>query len=458
MGRITITVEHVPGTTQQDFGRHKLSYLNADGSIKSVLTKCSFDDFKVVGINKNSTAFDFFIFASIIYNVDRAINREFYADDGWARELCVTNIPVANIQAFNQAKSKLESAISFLTGDTWCLSFVQYDYSLYQPSSLPIEDLTKYKKVSLFSGGLDSLIGFVDMASSLSINEKILLVSHKELGKEGGDQKRILKICQDKGYFTGKYNRILINVGLNTKSVENSDGLSEGTFRSRSLLFFAAGIYVANQISSTMPMYIPENGTISINIPLDKSRRSSCSTRTTHPTFLKRLQDALAVLDIENKLINPYQYQSKADMMNNCCADTTRKMILKDLYSESCSCAKRSHNRFWDRRNVRHCGCCLPCIYRRVSLAQVSWDKPKHLGIDMFKSKTFRRMDTSQIRSNDFRALLYFIKNRCNKDVIRTELMLNGITDEDELGKYTTLALHSYDQVKKWLLNNGIVL
>ena len=47
----------------------------------------------------------------------------------------------------------------------------------------------EYEYVSLFSGGLDSLIGFIDFASLAREGKKVLLVSHYDMGKERQDQK-----------------------------------------------------------------------------------------------------------------------------------------------------------------------------------------------------------------------------------------------------------------------------
>jgi len=229
------------------------------------------------------------------------------------------------------------------------LHFVQaepYAYNLVVDTTYNVAD---YAKVALFSGGLDSLIGFVNEASTLGGNEKILLISHKEQGKEGADQTSILDTCRRNGYFTGKYTQLIANVGIRPQSWRNKVS-AEGTFRSRSLLFFAMAIYTAYHISRDMCVIVPENGTISINIPLDKGRRSACSTRTTHPTFIRRIQHILEKLGITNQLVNPYKFHTKADMMVECCADQTRKYILEHLYRLSCSCAKRSHCRWWDNR------------------------------------------------------------------------------------------------------------
>ena len=38
-----------------------------------------------------------------------------------------------------------------------------------------------------------------------------------------------------------------------------------------------------------------------------------------------------------------------------------------------------------------------------------------------------------------------------NENVIRTELIINGIQDERELDEYTQLAMRSYEQVRAWV-------
>lgn len=60
-----------------------------------------------------------------------------------------------------------------------------------------------------------------------------------------------------------------------------------------------------------------------------------------------------------------------------------------------------------------------------------------------------------QKRNHDFNALLSFVKNRMNADVIRRELFMNGIRDKQDLDDYVALALHSYQQVKDWIKRKG---
>lgn len=434
------------------FGQFFLDLYDDDGHQQMIQLKFDIDNLWNYARDTTSVAFDFLVLAMSVYNADRAVNRAKYSEEGWKRMIRL-QVPVLNMVAMRNGLPYFKSAIDFLTGDEWDLVFVQAEPYNYAPSRIRFENLRDYERVSLFSGGLDSLIGFIDGCSQLADGKKVLLVSHVELGKEGGDQSRILDKCETNHLFSGKYDRALVNAGL--KIHRGNTLQTEATFRARSILFFATGIYCAHAINPNMPLIIPENGTISLNIPLDKGRRSACSTRTTHPVFLKRLQSALSAIGIQNQLVNPYQLKSKKDMVDDCCLEVERARALRLLCGESCSCAKRSHRRYWVRKNVLHCGVCMPCLYRRVSLSDVDGLRDEQVGIDVFSPVEIMMNRTDIKRNRDFKSLLYFLKTRCNREVIETELIANGITGKDEVNTYTDFVLHSYDQVKDWLRANG---
>lgn len=456
--RVKIEMTYEADTNHSVFGRYLMTLQEASGNAYIVRLKFNFDELWEITRDTTSVAFDFMVFSMAVYNADRMVSRTKYSTDGWNRSIELV-VPVLNIEAMNRAVEHLTSAINFLTGDDWTITFVQANPYTLEGELHPI-DTSIYEKVSLFSGGLDSLIGFVDSCQSLSSNKKVLLVSHKELGKEWADQKRILDTCNAKNIYSNKYDQVLINAGINNIGWIGERSQCEGTFRARSILFFGAGIYCAHSINPNMDLIIPENGTISLNIPLDKGRRSACSTRTTHPVFIKRLQKALAEIGITNKLTNPYQLKSKADMVADCCRDEQRKFNLELLYKYSCSCAKRSHKHSWSHRKdtygnpILHCGFCLPCLYRRVSLSQVGWDT-EPIGVDVFNSLELDVNDTTRKKGNDFRSLLYFLKYRCNRETIEEELIANGVTDLQEIETYTAFLIHSYNQVKDWLRLHG---
>ncbi len=438
-----------------------LSYNTGDGITHSTNIKFEFKSLWEFGRDTDSPAFDFLLLSVFVYNVDRLLNRNRHSDDGWTRDITIEGIPARNADAMNAAAALFERSINFLTGDKWTFQFTPHQAWNYAPYTDVYYNRDEFAKVALFSGGLDSLIGFVDEAYTLNEGEKILLVSHVEQGKEGSDQKGIMKACEDNHIYDGKYKRIKSGVSLDRYSFVNKEP-SESTFRSRSLLFFAMGIYCAFNINEQMQLIVPENGTISINIPLNPSRRSACSTRTTHPVFMKRLEDALHAIGIQNTFYNPYRLKSKADMMEDCCENATKNEIIRRLYRYSCSCAKRSHNYHWDKpsdvieqNHINHCGMCLPCIYRRVALNIVNLDDVNFLGTDINHGTLYDLDNLKQIRARDYRSLLHFIRRRMTEDKIRKELKANHITSEMGLDDYVRLVLHSYEQVVAWVSQKG---
>lgn len=452
MAAVEVNISYQNSADPAKFGQYSLSLTDETGQQQNVDLKFNFDDLWRIARDTSSVAFDFLVFAMSVYNADRAVSRVKYSEEGWKRNIHL-KVPVVNVAAMERGADGFRSAVDFLTGDVWNFEFVQAAPYHFAPPRIQFENLQDYDRVSLFSGGLDSLIGFIDGCTQLPAGKKVLLISHAELGKEGKDQTRILGRCEHKGLFNGQYDRAFISAGLKLHRGNTLE--TEATFRARSILFFAAGIYCACAISPNMPLIIPENGTISLNIPLDKGRRSACSTRTTHPVFLRRLQSALNAIGIQNILENPYQLKSKKDMVDDCCQDAERKGALVVLCSKSCSCAKRSHKRYWVRRNVLHCGVCLPCLYRRVSLSGVDELRNEQYGLDVFTPAEIQITRLDIKRNRDFKSLLYFLRNRCRREVIETELIANGITGKAEVETYTEFVLHSYDQVKDWLRTNA---
>src|SRR5690606_4084156 len=98
---------------------------------------------------------------------------------------------------------------------------------------------------------------------------------------------------------------------------------SERSQRARSLIFLAYGVLLATslkryEMGKSVPLYICENGFISINPPLALDRLGSLSTRTTHPVFLSLIQKLLDEAGLKVKLHNPYQFLTKGEMLVQC--------------------------------------------------------------------------------------------------------------------------------------------
>ena len=454
--RVNVVFEPSEGTQNKSLGCFSLHSFDTDGN--PIVADLNFDFYPLWEFSQDTSSayFDVLLLGQIVYSTDRILNRLAFSDDGWCRNIELNDVPVVNADLFNLHRQEFNTALSYLTGDNWTVSFTQMPPLEYTPEIEHHYNADEYEYVSLFSGGLDSLIGFIDKASDLHAGKKILLVSHYDMGKESMDQERIFHSCAANEFFNGKYTSIKAKIGMKN-CIKERKVKYENTFRSRSFLFFAMGLYCAKRISATQEVIVPENGTISINIPLCKSRRSSCSTRTTHPVSMKLIMRALENVGINNALINPYHFKSKADMMIDCAQDNSKRHILEVLSPLSCSCAKRSHNRWWDKdgeyiraNHVHHCGMCMPCIYRRVAMHAIGLDTPAELGTDIFHGTRYFDINNLQRKTSlDINMLLRFIR-KINRPAVENELLAEGI-DENELDRYVDLVMHSYQQIKDWI-------
>lgn len=292
-------------------------------------------------------AFDLLTVALAVTAADTFVKRDSTAD-GWTREFELS-IPVAEPEAWIAVQKPLQTALSFLSGDVWHIDII--GNGPIAPVPLPLN--AKHNKihvkgrncVCLFSGGLDSSIGVLNLIAQ---GQSPILVSHSYRGD---------KLCQDKisNQFPQELSRFSSNLSP-------TSGLpAEPSMRTRSFNFLAFGAVVASAVSAAsdnpaIDLFIPENGLISLNVPLTRRRLGSLSTRTTHPYYLNLVQKIFNVLEIPATIKNPYKFSTKGEMLSSCTDRTT----LERIASESVSCGK------WKRANLQ-CGRCVPCIIRRAS-------------------------------------------------------------------------------------------
>jgi len=190
--------------------------------------------------------------------------------------------------------------------------------------------------VSLFSGGLDSLCGVIDLLER-NPAMRLLLVAHHEGGKASTAQQALY------AGLTAAYGseRVVLRrmfcrpAPSHTAQERPLPGDRERTTRSRSLLFLAGALAAAASCGHDMPVYMPENGWVSLNVPLTGARTGSASTRTTHPHFLSLLTSACRAIGVANPLINPYRLRTKGEMLTGC----SNPGLLARLAPASISCA-----------------------------------------------------------------------------------------------------------------------
>lgn len=284
---------------------------------------------------------DFLSIALSVSAADTFVRRSASAD-GWCREISL-KVAVQDPSGWTAVKAPLTQALCFLTGDLWSLSFVLTELdSPTANNEIAVEDC-----VCMVSGGLDSLIGAIDLVEG----QKKPLPASYSYPKEGSIQASLGKALLKS---TSRH--------FQANADPKWQGRNETSMRSRSMLFIAYGVVVASAVRGDQKgelkteVFMPENGFISLNAPLTPRRIGSLSTRTTHPFFISHIQRVLDAVGIPVTLLNPYSFKTKGEMLAEC----KNQQLLQSVAALSVSCGK------WKRTGTQ-CGRCVPCIIRRAA-------------------------------------------------------------------------------------------
>lgn len=284
----------------------------------------------------SAIAWDFLTIALAVYAADRFVVRR-EAPDAWTR-MILLEVELSDPEPWIAQADALAEALRFLSSDIWYLRF-------RTGGSLPPTFQARPSDrdcACLFSGGLDSLIGAIDLRAE---GRRPLLVSQAS-PKEGSVQDILAgEIGMLEHHFAGR-------------AAEKWRPPYEPSSRARSMLFFGYGAVAASSIGSIdapADLVVPENGLISINAPLTHRHIGSLSTRTTHPHFVSSLQAVFDGVGLGVRLDNPYGFKTKGEMLAQC-----RDRVIERLAATSYSCGK-------GKRLNKQCGRCVPCLIRRAS-------------------------------------------------------------------------------------------
>lgn len=311
-----------------------------------------------LGVYPSEIGVDILVLAAHVHAADTRISRTSESQDGWTREIRLI-VPVSDPDRWTAVAPLFVRMLNFLTGDHWLLTFRSRPRRFSRVVSARPARLfgPPFNDLSLFSGGLDSLIGAID---SLESGNTPLLISHAGDGVTSEAQSTIFDALRT--HYRGRaFNRLRLWMAFPDGFVRGSDG--ESTTRGRSFLFFALGIFAGSGLDEPFTLRVPENGLIAVNVPLDPLRLGALSTRTTHPFYIARWNDALQGLGLGGRIENSYWDKTKGEMVAEC----ANGALLRQLIPSSLSCASPTKGR-WQGLGTRHCGHCLPCIIRRAAL------------------------------------------------------------------------------------------
>lgn len=316
-----------------------------------------------LGLRPSETAVDLALLAAAITAADTRISRAADAQDAWTREIDL-HLPVYDAARWQGLAPLIATTLNFLTGDRWGVYFRSRAAGARDLAPRPTKLRTANPTtVCLFSGGLDSFIGAIDL---LARGEAPMLVSHYWDGITSTHQAYCAEVMKRR--FSGTtLHHIRARVGFPTDTVEHS--AVEDTLRGRSFLFFSLAVMAADAIGGDMVVHVPENGLISLNVPLDPLRLGALSTRTTHPFYMARFEDLLKGLGLSVRLENPYAFMTKGQMAKEC-ADIP---FLRKEAKHTMSCSSPGSRRYDpdpNERTPKHCGRCVPCLIRRAAILE----------------------------------------------------------------------------------------
>ena len=313
-------------------------------------------DLNQVGIYPDEDGIDILCLAALIYLADTRISRDKHSQDSWTREISIT-LPVFNVEKWKSQKGVFAKMLTYLTGDKWDVSFVKRDISLMACEQRI--QLSNFDAATLFSGGMDSLIGTIN---NLECGKKVALISHAADGYTKNVQTTLLS------RFNSQYSSNspqYINLWMSYEQNIIQNGGEENTTRSRSFLFIASGVCAVSGMEGVSVLSVPENALIALNIALDKLRVGSHSTHTTHPFYLALWNEVLSGLEMNISVNNPYWNKTKGEMAVEC----LNKEFLKSVLPISISCSSPLKAR-WKGNAPQHCGYCVPCIIRRAAISK----------------------------------------------------------------------------------------
>lgn len=381
------------------------------------------------GLNIPPAALDFLRFAGAVFCADKVALRPAM----WTRPMSL-DVPVRDPDAWAATATDLADAVSFLSGDEWDIRVWNSDEPAvaHEPPIGPVD------VVCLFSGGLDSFAGAVDL---LAAGNRVCLVAHYDGGQAPKVQQHLARRLaatygRDRVVFRRLFLRPAPASNLQERPLPGGD--PERTTRTRSILFLAAGLAVAAGYGPQTPLVIPENGFIGINVPLTRARSGSLSTRTTHPYFMERLTACVAALGITNPVSNPYRTWTKGEMLERSAdADTLRRHARTTL-----SCAHPEAPRY-AKRDQGNCGYCFPCVIRRASMHHVGLDDPGDYAFDALNE----RDEMEGERGADIRALVRAL----NATARPLDVLRNGPVAPQDLEAFAGVYTRGRAEILAWL-------
>ncbi|MFJ3405393.1 hypothetical protein [Promicromonospora sp. NPDC090134] len=289
---------------------------------------------------------------------DRSVLREGRGSSWNDRDFDLT-VEVSDPALWATHAEHLASTVGFLSGDHWAFNFTQAPAA--EETSLPIDE-QHHDRTVLLSGGADSAAGALLSAVDLGSDHSQALVSHFSSTAISPVQQAVAgSIAELVPGIRQEHHQFHLHRG--SKRLDGSSFRSETSTRSRSLLFLALGLAVADRAGAAL--WIAENGFASLNPPLGPDRRGSLSTHTTHPRFLRDLSALMQSVGGFGQIENPFEALTKGEMFRRV-ADAAGVDAASAYLSNTNSCS-HTDARYSGAPVRSSCGVCFGCLVRRAA-------------------------------------------------------------------------------------------
>lgn len=308
--------------------------------------------------------------ASYVFAADRRIFRgpkdavEYHA---WSRVIDF-HIRVRDHKFWTQptVTRALSDALTFMTGDAEYTFHFEPGHStpptgLFDRSGFSLDLGGTGVVVTLFSGGLDSLCGALDLLASG--DSKVVLVSHQSQPGTTRTQRALAQALQQ------RYPRRAFHYSF--ECTLRDVRAREETQRTRSFLYTSLAYAIASAYNQN-GFSVYENGVTSINLHRREDLVNARASRTTHPQTMAKIAALLSLIgETEFKIDLPYMFKTKAEIVEKL------ESHAPELISSAVSCSRT----FDVEGQATHCGRCFQCIDRRIAAYSVGAEKLDHRGL-----------------------------------------------------------------------------
>lgn len=318
----------------------------------------------VLGATFDSVLADFHIVAGYVVAADMAVSRgglnNIDSSDHYRH--FKLRIPVTDPGLWQSppVRSQLQSAVRFLSGDSWTFEFMkasrpdhvtsQMHLSKGGPWGLPPR--TEGGDVLMFSGGIDSLTGVVDLFTKGDAEP--ILVSHRIAVGPNSMQDELLRDAQA---LLPDFRPRHLKIGFD--KIEPNGWMQEHSFRTRTLLYTALGAAAAHWSGRDRLLFF-ENGVVAMNLPISEQVVATMATRTAHPRALAALAGLISILlNRPFRIENPWLFKTRREVIEHLSAMGAASLLRKTVSCAHCGSFLTG---------PLNCGTCTQCIDRRIAV------------------------------------------------------------------------------------------